>query len=670
MKKVFSCFVLGVGLVTLVACNNANEPENKPDDSKSKVEYVTYEAKYTDGDLIGDYNLCESIQDGAILHCWNWSYNTIKANLAQIASSGYSAIQTSPVQQSKSNKKSGAWTSEWSKLYQPVSFSVAADSYLGTKEELVSLCTEAKKYGIKVIVDVVLNHMGNDNSGTEGSYAEAIETYSPDVWANKEEYFHQDTGNSIDYNNAYQITHRRLSNLPDLNTANTDVQNWALGLLTELLDCGVSGFRFDAAKHIETDLDAADTKSDFWKNVLSGATKYAQDHELAVPYYYGEVLDNPGGGRPFTNYTQYMSVTDTFYSDQLLSASTVIPQALTKNINGFKASTNGLKSVVWAESHDTFANTDGKTKNVDQARINRAYAIAVSHSGSAALYFARPNDTTPMGEVGTLSWKNDAISAINLFHNKHLKEKETVSVQGTFYLSERTNGAVIIGCYGSKDVSIYANGLADGKYYDQVTGNEFNVQNGLITGTVGEEYICVLEKTQPVLSPTITPTASQGYFYTSYALTLNVANAESAKYKINDGEETSFTNTTNITLTDTSKVTVTVKNGSKIVEETYTFTKIEKKAGYVAMGGLKVTDGKYVAWAWPEGTGGKWVEVLVEGDIAYIPTTGVDNYLLVIFPTTYDLAPLYGTSNNVWSDSLAQTSDYPMEEDVVQLSII
>ena len=39
----------------------------------------------------------ETVQGSAILHCFCWSYNTIKANLKAIAEAGYTAIQTSPV---------------------------------------------------------------------------------------------------------------------------------------------------------------------------------------------------------------------------------------------------------------------------------------------------------------------------------------------------------------------------------------------------------------------------------------------------------------------------------------------------------------------------------------------------------------------------------------------
>ena len=109
-------------------------------------------------------NIQENAGDGVILHAFNWSYNSIKQNLPQIAAAGYSTVQTSPVTQPKDF---GPWSDvagQWSKLYQPVSLSIAQSSWLGTKQELTDLCTEADKYGIKIIVDIVANHMANNVS--------------------------------------------------------------------------------------------------------------------------------------------------------------------------------------------------------------------------------------------------------------------------------------------------------------------------------------------------------------------------------------------------------------------------------------------------------------------------------------------------------------------------
>ncbi|MEE0675127.1 MAG: alpha-amylase, partial [Ruminococcus sp.] len=46
-------------------------------------------------------NIQENAGDGVILHAFNWSYNSIKQNLPQIAAAGYSTVQTSPVTQPK-----------------------------------------------------------------------------------------------------------------------------------------------------------------------------------------------------------------------------------------------------------------------------------------------------------------------------------------------------------------------------------------------------------------------------------------------------------------------------------------------------------------------------------------------------------------------------------------
>ena len=43
-----------------------------------------------------DYGLTENIEDGAILQCFCWSFNTISDSMEDIARAGYSAIQTSP----------------------------------------------------------------------------------------------------------------------------------------------------------------------------------------------------------------------------------------------------------------------------------------------------------------------------------------------------------------------------------------------------------------------------------------------------------------------------------------------------------------------------------------------------------------------------------------------
>ena len=68
------------------------------------------------------YKLADNIQDGVILHCFDWKYNDIKAELPNIAAAGFTSVQTSPAQPSV-NSGVGYW------LYQPLGFYVATNDW-------------------------------------------------------------------------------------------------------------------------------------------------------------------------------------------------------------------------------------------------------------------------------------------------------------------------------------------------------------------------------------------------------------------------------------------------------------------------------------------------------------------------------------------------------------
>ena len=146
-----------------------------------------------------DVNTQDNIQDGVILHAFCWGYSEIEQNLEAIAAAGYSAIQTSPVQDPKDYSLSLDVAGQWWKLYQPVSFNISDNSWLGTKAELKSLCTAAEKYGIKIIVDVVSNHLGavtDGNSSNPYGLAAEVKTFEPTIYngtgaTRNNPYFHQ-----------------------------------------------------------------------------------------------------------------------------------------------------------------------------------------------------------------------------------------------------------------------------------------------------------------------------------------------------------------------------------------------------------------------------------------------------------------------------------------------
>ncbi|HBM98146.1 MAG TPA: hypothetical protein DD413_01840, partial [Ruminococcus sp.] len=195
--------------------------------------------------VAADASLQKNVQDGVILHAFNWSYNSIKNNLPAIAAAGYSTVQTSPVQQPKDFVTSMDVANQWWKLYQPVSMAIAKDSWLGTKEELTELCKEAEKYGIKIICDIVSNHMGNEVESDPNSLSSQVETYAPEIYNNKSDYF-RNNNLSADDSSVQKTVQGHVSACPDLKTDTKTVQNAVVSLLKECIDCGVDGFRFDA----------------------------------------------------------------------------------------------------------------------------------------------------------------------------------------------------------------------------------------------------------------------------------------------------------------------------------------------------------------------------------------------------------------------------------------
>ena len=438
------------------------------------------------------------MEGSAILHCFNWSYNSIREALPDIAAAGYTAVQTSPVQQPKDYNAS--WkdlSGQWWKMYQPLGLRVSdGNTWLGTKAQLTSLCAEAEKYNIKVIADIVVNHLAN-NGSDGGGYSNLNSGVDTDM--KNSSYYHSDTY-GINDDNRYNITHYHLG-MPDLNTADSFVQQKALALLKECVDCGVDGFRFDAAKHIELPTDPSNTRSDFWPNVLNGVKSYT-DNDL---YFYGEILGS--AGTDISNYTTYMNITDNYTGDRALDKAYYQAAEELADCTYFKGA-GAADSVLWVESHDTYMGNSGmagfsNTSGISDEHIIRAWAIVASRGDSSSLFFARPNSV--MGQASTdTTWKSPAVAEVNKFKNAFDGKSEYLASYGKVAYNERgTKGVVISKLDGGGNVSLPAHTIADGTYTDHITGNTFTVRGGTISGTVGDTGVAVVYNTGDTNDPVI-----------------------------------------------------------------------------------------------------------------------------------------------------------------------
>lgn len=509
-----------------------------------------------------DYNLADNIQDGVILHCFDWKYNDIKAELPNIAASGFTTVQTSPAQV-------GAGSGVWYWLYQPLGFYVGSNA-VGTKDELASLCSEADKYGIKVVVDVVANHLAGDHSNIQSDLKDS-------------QYWHNH-GDVKSYSDRYEVTHGDIG-MADINSENSYVQQAVAKYVKELKDLGVDGIRWDAAKHIALPSEGCD----FWPAVTKEGL-----------YNYGEILVGPddretGNEGLMKEYTNYMTVTDSSYGKTLREAfnSGNVPTAY-GNWSARGISNNKL--IYWGESHDTWCNNKdwGYSNEMSQNVIDRAYAVAASRNQVTALYYSRPSspnkDSIIGGQKGSTHFTSKEVAAVNHFHNAMIGQKDYYTTGGGCAVVSREKGAVIVKGSGSGSVSVPNGGgtTAPGEYTDEITGNKFTVTSTTISGEIGSTGIAVVYNAKIEPTATITP-GSQKFKTDTLDLTIGLKNATSGTYQVGSDAAKTYTADTKITIGsdmqpgDSVTIKLTATDGKETTgPNTYTYTKADSSQTYTA----------------------------------------------------------------------------------------
>lgn len=461
------------------------------------------------------YGLKDNIQDGVILHCFDWTLADIQEEIPNIAKAGFTAVQTSPV-----HERAGKGF-VWYDVYRPYDFKIG--NGLGTEADLKALCAKAHEYGVKVIVDVVANHTdyGNvaDRLKDQGLYHQPF-----------------DVGN---WHDRHQVTFGKIG-MWDLDTNNPTVQAIIRQYIQDLKACGVDGIRWDAIKHIGLPSEG----DSFMQNVV--------DQEM---YNYGEILDSTGGDDNvlFPEYQTYMSITDNGYGNGF--ANSFAGGSINESVGNFnQRNAKTEKLVYWGESHDTYANDGGQSKNKSQNVIDRAYAVVAGNNGATALYFSRPaqkaKNDIKFGDKGSVHFKDAEVAQVNYMHNACAGEPNYYVKGNGVCAQVRKSGAIIVlGSGSDRDVTV-ANGAGDGKwlksgtYKDMVGGGVFTVNASTISGHVGGSGIAVIYNAGSiVLPPEVAFNPADGTAFSDESLTVTATplNAVSAWIQVNDGAKQTFT---------------------------------------------------------------------------------------------------------------------------------
>lgn len=434
--------------------------------------------------------------DDVILHAWSWSFDTIAANMKDIAESGYAFVQTSPANTCYVGDGGGmALFSEpgdsvmgkWYYYYQPTDWKIG-NYMLGSREQFKAMCDSAYKYGVKVIVDVLPNHTAIDHKAVLPGLDNAV--------GGHENLYHANGFTPItDYNDRMQCTTGEMGGLPDVNTENPDFQYYYLQYVNDLINLGARGFRYDTAKHIGLPSDPLDPKSkrnNFW-DVATGR-EGVKGLSLLMPdslYIYGEVLQDKNTKED--EYAEYMDLTASAYGHVLRNALNA-GNYNADDLASWHHVADPRKLVTWVESHDTYCNAHESAGLSDEA-IRMGWVFLTARDRGTPLFYSRPAGSSRenywgnnrIGARGNDEFKNPEVVAVNKFRKamSGQPEKVVVSDNGAVVAVERGDKGVALVNLSEKQQKVkMPTFLPDGEYKDGVHGMAFKVKKGFLEGKV------------------------------------------------------------------------------------------------------------------------------------------------------------------------------------------
>jgi alpha-amylase len=438
-----------------------------------------------------------------ILHTWSWNFPTIAENMKLISDAGYTMLQTSPVNACFSPEGGNVKildrdAGNWYHYYQPTDWTIG-NNILGTEDEMRAMLDSAKKYDIRVLVDVLPNHTAFDIDLVSDEFYEAV--------GGRDKMFHTKGLEGIrNYSDRQQCTHQGVGGLPDVNTENPLFQKYYMQFVNKLIEMGVRGFRYDTAKHIGVhsdplDTEAGVTENDFW-DVATGR-KEVLGVSLCIPYdslfVYGEVLQ--GGGVPEAEYAGYFGQTASSYGHVLCK---VIEKRSAKDIDivSWYHSAAPEYLTTWVESHDTYCNAN-ETAGLTDAQIRTAWVLLTARQNGTPLFYSRPMNSTRdnyygdnlLGARGNDEFFHPEVVAVNKFRQAMNGQVEDIRISEdgeVVAVNRGDKGAAVINFALEDNTVELPTSLPDGEYCDVVYGQSFKVSNGMLQGNAGAETTYIL----------------------------------------------------------------------------------------------------------------------------------------------------------------------------------
>ncbi|KAK3725760.1 hypothetical protein RRG08_011494 [Elysia crispata] len=306
-----------------------------------------------------------------IVHLFEWTWPDIAAECERyLGPKGFCGLQVSPPNEhcviTQNNDR------PWWQRYQPVSYKLVSRS--GNEAQFRDMVTRCKKVGVRVYVDIVLNHMagtGRSGTGSAGSSFNSDKRDFPGVPFTVQD-FHtraecpSGSGNVDDYNDPKNVRNCNLVGLVDINGSHDRVRKIQAAYLNHLIDIGVAGFRSDASKHMwPADIAAIQNLT---KNLPEGGR----------PVFFHEVVDyNTGAVRDYQYFTEGW-VTEFRYSTKVRDGADDFGNLRSVYDKGWGMSPPD-QAFVYVDNHDSQRAGSVLTYK-DGARYKRAQAFTLAYN--------------------------------------------------------------------------------------------------------------------------------------------------------------------------------------------------------------------------------------------------------------------------------------------------
>jgi alpha-amylase len=309
--------------------------------------YFALTDRFYDGDPSNDQNVHK--KDLSAYH--GGDFQGIIDKLDYIKSLGFTAIWISPVVANQVRGYHGYWPTDFYKT----------NEHFGSMDKLKELVATAHTKGIKIIVDLVVNHVGPMHP-----------------WCNDPQYanwFHHH-GAIMNWDDQKEVEEGTTSNLPDLDQSNPEVKKYLIDMAKWWIEqVGFDGYRLDTVRHVS---------KDFWKEFVAEIKKEYPDF-----YFIGEVLDGrttfvadyqKAGLDGLFDYPLYYMLNDVFKDDQPASR-------LIKMIQeSHKCYTNPYLMGTILDTLDVPRFLD-QINDMPEQRLKQGLAFMMTYTGIPVMYY-------------------------------------------------------------------------------------------------------------------------------------------------------------------------------------------------------------------------------------------------------------------------------------------